>query len=257
MTNAMIRPPHVTRSSGWVGNSTARSRPAPSVATTIAEPRASLPVSRSAATSTSVAPMSASVVGVNASGSRPPLMCTSASKHANAIASITARATRSAAKARELDRRKPLPLREDVVRHAVDGEVRAERRRYVTHAHDEDAVMRAAKCDRRAGQALTQPRRDDHERRAPRKSPALAEEYRLRRSDGVRPEAREDLETARERPGPAAERGTGPLVREVVDAVGHKAHLATGRRGETDEVGRGGHDELRGLGVGLDPVLLV
>src|SRR2546428_3998360 len=201
--------------------------------------------------------MSASVVGVNASGSRPPLICTSARTHADAIASITARATRSAAKARELDRRKPLPLREDVVRHAVNGEVRAERCGYVIDAHDEDAVMRATKRDGRARQALAEPWGDDDERRAPRKTAALAEKYRLRRPNGIRTEAREDLEAARKRPGPAAERRTGPLVREIVDAVRHEAHLSTGRRGETHELGRGGDDELRGLGVGLEPVLLV
>src|SRR5256885_10788843 len=134
----MIGPPHIPRPSGGAGNGPARSTPAPSVATTTAEPRASFPVSRRAAISTSVAPTRASVVGVNASGSRPPLICTSARKHANAIASINARATRSAAKARELDRRKTLTLREDIVRHAVDGEVCAERGRYVPPRNDED-----------------------------------------------------------------------------------------------------------------------
>jgi hypothetical protein len=87
---------------------------------------------------------------------------------------MTARATRSAAKARELDRRTSLSLSEDVVRNAMHREVRAERGRYVANGHDEDAVMRAAKRDRGVGQALTEARRDDHERRAPRQAAALA-----------------------------------------------------------------------------------
>ena len=115
MTNVMMRPPHDTTSSGWVGSNTATSSPTPRVVPTIAVPRPSDPVSRSAATSTRVAPISANVVGVKASGSRPPGMCTRARRHANAIASITARATRSAAKARELDRRTALPRGEEVM----------------------------------------------------------------------------------------------------------------------------------------------
>src|SRR5256885_6138257 len=126
MTKVMIRPPQVTTSSGRVGSTTASNRPAPSVAPTTAVPRASDPVSRSAATSTSVAPISASAVGVKASCSRPPLTCTSARRHANPTASMTTRATRSAANARELDRRTPLPLGEDIVGYAVDGQVPAE-----------------------------------------------------------------------------------------------------------------------------------
>src|SRR5438105_12224195 len=108
--------------------------------------------------------MSANVVGVKASGSRPPGMCTRARRHANAIASITARATRSAAKARELDRRTALSRREDVVRYAVDREVCGERGRYVADAHDEDAVMRATKSDCRVREARAESGRDDHER---------------------------------------------------------------------------------------------
>ena len=78
-----------------------------------------------------MAPTIANVVGVSASGSIPPLMCASARRHANATASITARATMSAANARELDRRTALPLREDVVGYAVDHQMRTEHRRYV------------------------------------------------------------------------------------------------------------------------------
>ena len=134
--------------------------------------------------------MIARVVGVNPSGSIPPLMCTSARRHANAIASITARATRSAAKARELDRRTALSRREDVVRYAVDREVCGERGRYVAHAHDEDAVMRATKGDSRVGEARAESGRDDHERRAPGQATTLAEKNGFGRADGVRTEAR-------------------------------------------------------------------
>src|SRR5712691_4664984 len=257
MTNAMIRPPHVTASSGWVGSRAASSRPAPSVAPTTTVPRASDPVSRSAAMRTSVAPMIASVVGVNASGSRPPLMCTSARRHANPTASITARATRSAAKARELDRRTPLPLSEDVVRDPLDREVRRERGRDIPHGHDQDAVVRATERDRRVGETLAEARCDDHQRRAPRQAAALAEKYGLGRAYGVWTEPCEDLEAPGERSRPAAKRGARPLVREVVDAVRHEPDLPAGPSREAHELGGGGHDELRGLGVGLYPVLLV
>src|SRR5437879_5946891 len=257
MTNAMIRPPHETTSSGRVGRSTATRRPAARVVPTTAVPRASEPVSRSAATRTSVAPMNARVVGVKPSGSRPPLACTRARRHANAIASITARVTRSAARARELDRRTSLPLCEDVVRDALGHEVRAERSRYVGDGHDEDAVMRATERDRRVREPLAEPRSDDDERRAPREAATLAEEHGLRRAHGVRTEAREDLEAARERPGSASERGPGPFMREVVDAVGHEPDLAARGGGKTDQLRGGRDDELGGLRIGLDPVLLV
>src|SRR6267143_1772402 len=257
MTNAIIRPPHETTSSGRVGNSTATMRPAARVVPTTAVPRASEPVSRSAATRTSVAPMNPRVVGVKPSGSRPPLACTRARRHVNAIASITARATRSAARARELDRRTSLPLREDVVRDALGHEVRAERSGYVGHGHDEDAVMRATERDRRVREPLTEPRRDDDERRAPRKTATLPEEHGLWRADRIRTEAREDLKAARERSGSASERGPRPLMREVVDAVGHEPDLAARGRGKTDQLRGGRDDELGGLRIGLDPVLLV
>src|SRR2546421_5630595 len=153
MTNVMIRPPQVTTSSGRVGSSTASNRPAPSVAPTTAVPRASDPVSRSAATSTSVAPISASAVGVKASGSRPPLTCTSARRHANPTASMTTRATRSAANARELDRRTPLPLGEDIVGYAVDGQVPAESGGDLAAPHDREAGGGGAGGDPPAGPA--------------------------------------------------------------------------------------------------------
>src|SRR5512132_3699313 len=219
MTNAMIRPPQVTMSSGWVGSTTASTRPAPSVADTTTVPRASDPVSRSAAMRTSVPPMIPSVVGVNARGSSPPVMCTTARRHANATASITARATRSAANARELDRRTSLSLSEDVVRDAMDGEVRAEQSRDIAHAHDQDAVMRATERDGGVGEALAEPRGDDHERGAPRQAAALAEKHGFGRADGIRAEPREDLEAAGERSRPAPECGPRPFVCEVVDAV--------------------------------------
>src|SRR5438045_798232 len=257
MTNAMIRPAQLTTSRGCVGSNTAINTPAPIVAATTAVPRASEPVSRSAATKTSVAPMIARVVGVNPSGSMPPLMCTIARRHANATASITARATRSAAKARELDRRTALPRCEDVVRHAVDHQVRAEGGRDVAYADDEDAVMRATKRDRGVGETRAEPGSDDHERRAPREAAALAEEDGFGRADGVRTEPREDLEAACERARSATKRRTGPLVSKVVDAVRPASDLPARRGRQTHELGGRGNDELGGLGVGLDPVLLV
>src|SRR5438067_6002298 len=257
MTKAMIRAPQATTSSGWAGSATANSRPAPSVAPTTAVPRASDPVSRSAATRTSVAPTMPNVVGVNERGSRPPLMCTSARMHAKAMASIAARATRSAANVRELDRRTSLSRRQHVMRHAVGHQVRAERGRYVAYGHDEDAVMRAAERDGGVGQGLAEPRGDYHERRAPGQAPAFAEKHRLGRTDGVRPEARQDLEAAGERPRSAPKRRAGPFMGEVVDAVRHEPDLPAGRGGEAHELGGGRNDELGGLGVGLYPVLLV
>ena len=140
----MTRPPHDTMSSGRVGRSTATISPTASVAPTTVAPRASEPVSRRAATSTSVAPRNASVVGIKASGSTPPFKLTSARRHANAIASINARATTSAAKARELDRRTSLPLREDIARHALRVQMRAQCRGNLGHGHDEDAMVRPA-----------------------------------------------------------------------------------------------------------------
>src|SRR5205823_13713511 len=237
MTNAMIRPAQPTTSRGWIGSNTAISTAAPTVAATTAVPRPSEPVSRRAATRTSVAPMIARVVGVKPRGSMPPLMCTSARRHANPIASITARATRSAANARERDRRTALSRREDVVRYAVDHQVRAERSRYVAHADDEDAMMRATKGDSRVGEARAEPWRDDHERRAPGQAATLAEEDGFGRADGVRTEAREDLEAASERARSATKRRAGPLVSEVVDAVRHEPDLAAGRGRETHELG--------------------
>ena len=46
-------------------------------------------------------------------------------------------------------------------------------------------------------------------------------------------------------------------MREVVQAIRHEPDLAPGVRGDAHHVGRGGHDELDRLGIGLDPVLLV
>src|SRR2546429_470245 len=94
---------------GRVGRSTATISPTPRVAPTTVAPRASEPVSRRAATTTRVAPRNASVVGIKASGSTPPFKFTSARRHANPIASISARATSSAAKAREAGGRGPRP----------------------------------------------------------------------------------------------------------------------------------------------------
>ena len=140
----MTRPPHDTMSSSRLGRSTATISPTASVAPTTVAPRASEPVSRRAATSTSVAPRNASVVGIKASGSTPPFKLTRARRHANAIASINARATTSAAKARELDRRTSLPLREDIARHALRVQMRAQCRGNLGHGHDEDAMVRPA-----------------------------------------------------------------------------------------------------------------
>src|SRR4029077_19357001 len=220
-----------------------------------AVPRASDPVSRSAATSTSVAPMIPSVVGVSASGSRPPVMCAIARTHANPIASMTARAASSAAKARELDRRTSLSLSEDVVRHALDGEVRAERCGNVARGHDQDAVMRATERDRGVGQTLAESRRDDHEGRAPRQAAALTKKDRRGRSDRIRTKAREDLQAAGERSRAASKCGPRPFVREVVDAVRDQPDLTARPGRETYELRGGGDDELRGFRVGLDPVL--
>src|SRR5947207_2989475 len=153
MRNRMMRPPQETASSECVGRSTATINPAPSVAPTTVAPRASEPVSRSAATSTSVAPRNASVVGMRASGSRPPT--------------------------------------------------------------------------------------------------PLAEEARLGRADGVWPEAREDLEAARERSGSAPKRRSRPLVGEVVDAVRHETDLPSRCRGKAYQLRGRRDDELGGLGIRL------
>ena len=91
--------------------------------------------------------------------------------------------------------------------HPVDHQVRAECGGYVAHADDQDAVVRATKRDRRVGEALAEPRGDDHERRAPWQAAALAKKYRLRRAHGIRAEAREDLEASGERSRPATKRG--------------------------------------------------
>ena len=46
-------------------------------------------------------------------------------------------------------------------------------------------------------------------------------------------------------------------MREVVDAVGHEPDLAARGGGKTDQLRGGRDDELGGLRIGLDPVLLV
>src|SRR5947208_1767552 len=132
-----------------------------------------------------------------------------------------------------------------------------EGRRYLADRNDEDAVVRATKRDRRVREPRAKPRRDDDDRRAPRETSAFAEEDRLGRAHSVGTQARQDLEAAGERPGSASERRSRPFVREIVDAVRHEPDLASRRRGEAYELSRRRDNELGGLGIGLDPILLV
>src|SRR6266550_6765447 len=115
----------------------------------------------------------------------------------------------------------------------------------------------APKRDRGVGEAMAKARRDDDERRAPRQATPLAEEDRLGRADGVWPEAREDLEAARERSGSAPKRRSRPLVGEVVDAVRHETDLPSRCRGKAYQLRGRRDDELGSLGIRLDPVLLI
>src|SRR5213083_2268181 len=187
----------------------ARTTPTRRVVTTIAVPRFSDLISRSAATSTRVVPRSPRVAGVRGSGAAPPAVC------ATAMASITARVTRRVAIARELDRRTPLHRCERVARHAVREEVRTDHGRDLIGTDDEDAMVRAAERDRGTSEAVADARRHDHERRAPREPPAFAQEHRLGGADRIGPEPREDLEAASQRARAPAEGGARPLVREV------------------------------------------
>src|SRR5207244_1950716 len=159
----------------------------------------------------------ARVAGVRASGAAPPAVCATASRHANAMASMTARVTRRVAIARELDRRTPLQGCERVARDAVHEEVRTDHGRDLIGTDDEDAMVRAAERDRGTSEAVADARRHDHERRAPREPPAFAQEHRLGGADRIGPEPREDLEAASQRARAPAEGGARPLVREVID----------------------------------------
>src|SRR5437899_1790331 len=257
IANAITRPPQPTTSSRCAGRTMARTTPMRRVVTTIAVPRFSDLISRSAATSTRVVPTSPRVAGVRASGAAPPAVCATASRHANAMASMTARVTRRVAIARELDRRTPLQGCERVARDAVHEEVRTDHGRDLIGTDDEDAMVRAAERDRGTSEAVADARRHGHERRAPREPPAFAQEHRLGGADRIGPEPREDLEAASQRARAPAEGGARPLVREVIDAVRHQADLPSGIRRVADELGRCGDHELDRLGVGLDPVLLV
>src|SRR2546430_11430079 len=211
----MTRPPQPTTSSRCAGRATARTTPTRRVVTTIAFPRLSDPASRSAATSTRVVPRSPSVAGVRARGVAPPAVCATASRHANAMASISARVTRRAAIARELDRRTLLQRCERVARHTVREEVRTDFARDLISADDKDAVVRAAERDRGRGEPVPDARRHDDERRAPREPAALAQEHGLGRANRIRAEPSEDLEAAGQRARAPAQRGTGPFVRQV------------------------------------------
>ena len=124
-------------------------------------------------------------------------------------------------------------------------------------ADAQDPVVRTTEREHRAREAGGDLRRDDDERRAPGQTAALTEEDRLGRIRRIGTEAREDLEGARERMRTTPERRARSLVREVVQAVGHEADLASGVRGDAHHVRRGRHDELDRFGIGLDPVLLV
>src|SRR2546427_92140 len=126
MANAITRPPQPTTSSRCAGRTIARTTPTRSVVTTIAVPRFSDLISRSAATSTRVVPRSPRVAGVRASGAAPPAVCATASRHANAMASMTARgedleAASQRARAPAEGRARPL-VREviDAVCHQAD-----------------------------------------------------------------------------------------------------------------------------------------
>src|SRR6266550_1267072 len=257
MANAITRPPQPTTSRRCAGRITARTTPTMSTAPTIVLPRLSDPVSRSAATSTRVVPRSPRVAGARATGADPPAICATASRHANAMASMTARLTRSVAIARELDRRTVLQRCERVARDTVREEVRTYRRGNLGGADHEDAMVRAPERDGGAGEAVTDARSHDDEGRAPRKPTALAQEHRLRRPDRIGAEPGEDLEAAGQRARAPAKSGARPFVREVIDAVRHQADLPSRLSRVAHKLGRGGNDKLDRLRVGLDPVLLV
>src|SRR5712691_9659718 len=201
----------------------ARTTPTRSIVTTIAVPRFSDFVSRSAATSTRVVPRSPKVAGVRDSGAVPPTVCATASRHANAMASMTARVRRRVAIARELDRRTPLQRCERVARDTVREKVRTDHSGDLIGTDDEDAMVRAAERDRGPSEAVADARRHDHERRAPREPAAFAQEHRLGGANRIGPEPRENLEAASQGARAPAEGGARPLVREVIDAVRHQA----------------------------------
>src|SRR5712691_10176265 len=131
----------------------ASTTPTRSVVTTIAVPRFSDFVSRSAATSTRVVPRSPKVAGVRDSGAAPPTVCATASRHANAMASVTARVRRRVAIARELERRSPLQLFERVARDTVREKLRTDHVGDLIGTDYDDAMLCAAERDRGASEA--------------------------------------------------------------------------------------------------------
>src|SRR5207245_10666869 len=209
------------------------------VPTRVAAPRRSVAVSRSAATMINAAPVTAATAPTSDTGALPPEnACAIASRHANAIDSVRMRMTMSRPSGNELDRGTALRRREDFAVHPARGEMALKRGRDIRHRDGHHPVVRAPESDRRLRQTGSESRRNDHERRARWKTAALAQEDGLRRPDRVRAEPREDLEASRERTWSAAERGTRPLVGEVVDPVRHEAHLGAGVRGVPVELGR-------------------
>src|SRR5438094_7560651 len=254
----MSRASQPTASSDLVGSRTAMRAVATSVPMTTAVPRRWSGRSRRPAMSRQETPVSAAVATVSETGPVPPLNAfASARRHANAIASMIARARISAPTMRPLDRRTVLHGTKRVDRHAVRAKVRAEQRVDPAYRDDQDPVVRTPERDRGIRETLTETRRHDHERRAPREAPALAEEQRLGRAHRVRAEARQDLEASRERPRSPAERRTRTLVREVVDAIGDQADLPSGGGGEPEQLGGRRNHELDRLGIRLDPIPLV
>src|SRR5438067_6330361 len=214
--------------------------------------------SRRTLASTMPAPVSASPTETMGTAPPPVATCASAVRAANSAASMTLRPTSSTAivvcaLARRTSRSDP---------QAVDGHVR--RVEPCPHGlvqlvdrHRKDPMVRSAEGEERPGQMRPEDRRDAHQRRAPREPAALAQEHRFWGVRGVRSQPREDLQAPRERTRTPAERRPRPLVGHVVDPVRDEAHLPSRIRGEPDELrGRGDHD-LGGLGIGLDPVLVV
>src|SRR4029077_6460166 len=156
---------------------------------------------------------------------RSPIVttCAAATIPPNSTASMRLRATRSApivvcALARRMPRSDPQAVHGDVgrVQPGPDALVG------LLDRDGEDAMVRAAEREEGAREVGAEPRGDADERRAPRKPPAFAQEHGLGRMRRVRPEPREDLEAAGERPRAAAERRPRTLVRHVVDAIRHE-----------------------------------
>src|SRR3990172_5142601 len=215
----------------------ARPQPAKAAITITVSPALwrNVPRSRSTVMRTSVTPSRPTAVGHSAMGARPSVAaCTNAMTREKVTASLRARAARISTKERlprtrrggltASDRTAPPPRAEraDVERDGAHvGGPQAQEHTGLGRVlrQRQHPVAGPAQDHERARQPGAEVRRHRYERRAGREPAALLQEDRLGSGDRVRPEPGEDVQRARERPRTAGQRGAGPLMGDVVEAV--------------------------------------